>query len=571
MTTSLAAPKAETYAAPGRYYIASPGTSRTIVKNFTAPMTPRYYTGGAGGFRSYSPGQQATLRGAGQTAGIIGQSLARSAMSAAFPAATSSMSTGITNALGLTQNAWTTSASINTLYPTTVPTQLGATLTKAMPYVAAAVSFFTTQGSFGRKAANAAASGVSAYLMAAPDPTGISKAIAVAIMGIQMAIGMKGGKGPRNLPLSGRSLPQNAPQLLKEFGGLEQGPSTLRRYRYFNQQFAQDTAPLNQAHSLVSTRLKSLSRIFPSMRAVSDELDRGRATALSGSGSPGEAYGKLQGYTNALTKAEIFIENLFADKPVQGYIKRKTNMPFEEFEKGFKFSTDVWLADNLRIPRIETGRKDALTEANRLRPTGPGRYGYVDGSQYQTTIYQQQSPIQQATAGYTGLQGGYQSMPGGGYGIITKPAQYAGQYIGGTQAQASTYRPPEYGSRLTTAEYNARYGPILSAAEASAKAQKDVTAPFDKQIKEYKDFMATTPQFGSYTHFRPFEPNWTPGMPQLGLPADAPGPDLDSLKPVLNIQDGQFAGMGGGSGYPLTRFGMGMVPRMSQGKMARQA
>ena len=43
MTTSLAAPKAETYAAPGRYYTASPGTSRTILKNFTAPMTPRYY------------------------------------------------------------------------------------------------------------------------------------------------------------------------------------------------------------------------------------------------------------------------------------------------------------------------------------------------------------------------------------------------------------------------------------------------------------------------------------------------------------------------------------------------
>ena len=83
--------------------------------------------------------------------------------------------------------------------------------------------------------------------------------------------------------------------------------------------------------------------------------------------------------------------------------------------------------------------------------------------------------------------------------------------------------------------------------------------------------MATTPQFGSYTHFRPFEPNWTPGMPQLGLPADAPGPDLDSLKTVLNVQDGQFAGMSGGSGYPLTRSGMGMVPRMSQGKMARQA
>ena len=572
MTTSLAVPKkAPTYTAPGRYYIASPGTSRTILKNFTAPMTPRYYTGGAGGFRSYSPGQQATLRGAGQTAGIIGTSLARSASSAVFPGA----SVALSQSLGLATSA--ASPGIVAAYGFKDPffaastkTALGATLSKAMPYLAAATSFFTTQGSFGRKAANAAASGVAAYAMASPEP--ITKAIAVAIMGIQMAVGMSGGKGPRNLPLSGRSLPQNAPQLLKEFGGLEQGPSTLRRYRYFNQQFAQDTAPLNQAHSLVSTRLKSLSRIFPSMRAVSDELDRGRATALSGSGSPGEAYGKLQGYTNALTKAEIFIENLFADKPVQGYIKRKTNMPFEEFEKGFKFSTDVWLAGNVRIPRIETARKDALTEANRLRPNYlTGRLGYVDGSQYQTTIYQQQSPIQQATAGYTGLQGGYQSMPGGGYGIVTVPALRAGQYIGGSQAQSSSGRPAQYGSVMSTSEYNAKYGPLLSAAEAKTKATTDVTGPFDKQIKEYKDFMATTPQFGSYTHFRPFEPNWTPGMPQLGLPADAPGPDLDSLKTVLNVQDGQFAGMSGGSGYPLTRFGMGTVPRMSQGKMARQA
>ena len=162
-------------------------------------------------------------------------------------------------------------------------------------------------------------------------------------------------------------------------------------------------------------------------------------------------------------------------------------------------------------------------------------------------------------------------MPGGGYGLVTVPALRAGQYIGGSQAQSSSGRPAQYGSVMSTSEYNAKYGPLLSAAEAKTKATTDVTGPFDKQIKEYKDFMATTPQFGSYTQFRPFEPNWTPGMPQLGLPADAPGPDLDSLKTVLNVQDGQFAGMSGGSGYPLTRFGMGMVPRMSQGKMARQA
>jgi hypothetical protein len=379
------------------------------------------------------------------------------------------------------------------------------------------------------------------------------------------------GKGPRNLPLSGHSLPQNAPQLLKEFGGLEQGPSTLRRYRYFNQQFAQDTAPLNLAHGLVSTRLKSLSRIFPSMRAVSDELDRGRATALSGSGSPGEAYGKLQGYTNALTKAEIFIENLFADKPVQGYIKRKTNMPFEEFEKGFKFSTDVWLAGNVRIPRLETGRTEALAEANRIRSQGSGVYGYIGGSQAQGMVYRQQSNIQESTANYM-QKFNLTPVYAPHYGQGTQMRQIIGYkkvlspYVG----SGSQYQTPQQEAILSpgimsVSDYNKKV------AEGSAKALTAVTEPFDKQIKEYKDFMATTPQFGSYTHFRPFEPNWTPGMPQLGLPADAPGPDLDSLKPVLNIQDGQFAGMSGGSGYPLTGFGMGMMPSASQGKMARQA
>ena len=91
----------------------------------------------------------------------------------------------------------------------------------------------------------------------------------------------------------------------------------------------------------------------------------------------------------------------------------------------------------------------------------------------------------------------------------------------------------------------------------------------NRQIQEYQDYLVSTPQFGDYTMFRPFEPNWTPGTPQLGLPEDAPGPDIDTLKERLTITDGYYGGMGGG-GFPQTRFGV-TVPRMSQRGMARQA
>jgi hypothetical protein len=110
----------------------------------------------------------------------------------------------------------------------------------------------------------------------------------------------------------------------------------------------------------------------------------------------------------------------------------------------------------------------------------------------------------------------------------------------------------------------------LSAAEARAKATKDVTAPFDAELAKMRDFTGSTPQFGDYTMLRPFEPNWTPGTPQLGLPADAPGPDLDTLKERLTITDeGYYGGMAGG-GIPQFRFNAPR-PRMSQRGMARQA
>jgi len=560
MTTSLAAPKAATYAAPGRYYIASPGTSGTILKNFTAPMTPRYYTGGAGGFRSYSPGQQATLRGAGLNVGMMGQSLARSAMGKInpFPAATSSMSTGITNALGLTstgfQHGFAPAVQGGAKFaPATGPTALGSTLTKAMPYLAAATSFFTTQGSYGRKAGNAAASFATAYLWGAPDPTGITKVIAAVITGIQMLVGMSGGKGNRNIAMPPIGLSPDASSVLRQ-QQLESGPFTLKKYRYYQNQFNERARKADAAGALTQQRIGALSRIFPGMRAVSEELDVAKNVMYSTASDPAHGISNIQHYVNALTKSEYFIDTLLSDKPVQGYIKRKTNMPFEEFKKGFDFSTDLNLTERFRLPAAHAAISNVLSTAQKAPVIGRSRrtgavtqygpslwdvkMGEFLGNTYRSYTTQGNRKTGRAPVTYHQVQTGWKNTKSGG-------------------------RRPVY-EDLSGMRYN----------ETVAKATEYYTGPdteVGKELKKQQDFMASTPQFGSYTQFRPFEPNWTPGVPQLGLPADAPGPDLDSLKPVLNIQDGNFAGMSGGSGYPLTRSGMGMVPRMSQGKMARQA
>jgi len=104
---------------------------------------------------------------------------------------------------------------------------------------------------------------------------------------------------------------------------------------------------------------------------------------------------------------------------------------------------------------------------------------------------------------------------------------------------------------------------------AQDKARTTIRGPGEATIKKHQDFISSTPEFGSYTQFRPFQPNWTPGQAQLGLPADAPGPDLDSLKPVLSIDDGYYGGMRN-SGYYTT--GYSFVPlRSSQRTMSQQA
>jgi len=557
MTTSLAAErKAATYAAPGRYYTASPGTSRTILKNFTAPMTPRYYGGGTGGFRSYSPGQRATLRGAGQTASMIGANLAKSAISKAFPATSAAFS----NALGLTVTQ-SLPGHAGAFGTTTVATKLGATLTKAMPYVAAAVSFFTTQGSTGRKAGNAAATLVASKLMLAPDPTGITKAIAVAIMGIQMLVGMYGGKGKRNIGIQAIGLPENAPAILQR-QDIGKGVTTLKHYRDFTGHWKDTARPIAAAGDFTQQRLKSLSRIFPGIMDVSDALAKQRDVMYGPSSSQQAAFGNIQTYVDALYRAEGFIENLFADKMVQGYIGRKTNMSFEDFKKGWDFSTELNMTQRFKIPSVESAMEKAWGSASKPLYRTPS-YGYAGGTQYQTTIYT--DGPSQVSQSVKDLVGNWERTPTGEMGKIITPGIPAG-YIGGSQAQTQG-RPAEYGSRISMSQYN------KMVADAQAKVRKGIEEPYQKQLQVHKDFLASTPQFGSYTYFRPFQSNWTPGMPQIGLSEDAPGPDIDTLKPVLNIQDDPFTygGMGGGSGYPQTRFGGITIPRASQGKMARQA
>ena len=383
----------------------------------------------------------------------------------------------------------------------------------------------------------------------------IAPYIAVALIVAGLVMGMT-SKSDRNIQLSGYSLPANAPDVLKRLN-VSREPVTIQRYRYFQSEYDQATAPLHRAYALTQKRLGSLSRIFPGMRTVSSQLDEARAAALGGSGSQGEAFSKLQGYADGLYKAEGFIEELFQDPMAQSYMGRKTKMPFEEFEKGFKFSTDVWIMNNLSIPGQERARTEAVYKSKQPLQRGGGRAAAVKRPTQISTLTQSLMGNYYAPIYSGGGRGrkitGYQAIkqPGTGSGR----SQYGKSYMPGGK-NYKTLQVSEYEAMLKKAQED---------------AMKKITNPFDVEIARMRDFAASEPQFGSYTQFRPFEPNWTPGMPQLGLPADAPGPDLDSLKTVLNVQDGQFAGMSGGSGYPLTRFGMGMVPRMSQGKMARQA
>ena len=377
----------------------------------------------------------------------------------------------------------------------------------------------------------------------------IAPYVAVALIAASLIMGMK--KGNRNISIQSIGLPENAPAILQQ-QGIGKGVTTLRHYRDFTGHWKDTARPIDAAGDFTQQRLKSLSRIFPGMMDVSDALAKQREVMYGPSSSQQAAFGNIQTYVDALYRAEGFVENLFADKMVQGYIGRKTNMSFEDFKKGWDFSTELNLTERFRLPAAHAAISNVLSTAQkapvigRNRKTGTAtqygpslwdeKMGEFLGNTYRSYTTQGNRKTGQAPVTYRQVQTGWKSLKGGG-------------------------RRPTW-EDLSEARYN----------ETVAKATEYYTGPdteVGKELKKQQDFITSTPQFGSYTQFRPFQPNWTPGTPQIGLSEDAPGPDIDTLKERLTITDGYYGGMGGG-GFPQTRFGV-TVPRMSQRGMARQA
>ncbi len=416
---------------------------------------------------------------------------------------------------------------------------------KAFGPVATAISTFAlTDGSMSDRAANAAAATAGAVIGQALIPipyvgAAIGSTLASAGLGKLM------GGGHHVFNIRGIKLPENAPQILKD-QGIEKEPRTISRYRYFDTAWHETIDPMTRAGDLTQQRVAALSRIFPGMRNIGKELADSRADMLKVASSTSHAMSKAQNYSNALYKTEGFIEELFGDKTAQGYIKRKTNMPFEEFEKGFKFASDKVITQNIHLPAAQKALDTAWGKANR------GTQRRNKGSGWKGT-----TPYEQMVQGNMG--GVYKEMTSGGGRARNKKTIGYQKLI----KKGGRGRRPQYGPMINTGVYNT----MLTAAQD--KARTTIRGPGEATIKKHQDFISSTPEFGSYTQFRPFQPNWTPGQAQLGLPADAPGPDIDSLKNRLTItEDGYYGGMAGGFN---TQFRYrGPSPRQSQRGMARQ-
>jgi hypothetical protein len=381
----------------------------------------------------------------------------------------------------------------------------------------------------------------------------IAPYVAVALTAASLIMGRK--KGNRNISIQSIGLPENAPAILQQ-QNIGKGVTTLRHYRDFTGHWKDTARPISAAGALTQQRIGALSRIFPGMRNVGKELAEAKEVMYGPSSSQQAAFGNIQHYVNALYKAEGFMTELFQDPIAQGYIGRKTNMTFEEFEKGFDFASQKVIITNVSLPDTQKSLADAWGKATRGSVYRSG--GKIGGSGWRGPV-----PYKAKTQEYLGNVYRPVTTGGGkgrkkittGYQIQTRPGSRKGKKMG---------QPAQWSDKLISV---ADYSKTLK--EAQAKAREYFVGPQEKQIQEYQDYLVSTPQFGSYTQFRPFEPNWTPGTPQLGLPEDAPGPDIDTLKERLTITDGYYGGMGGG-GFPQTRFGV-TVPRMSQRGMASQA
>ena len=421
----------------------------------------------------------------------------------------------------------------------------GAGLGYGGPVAAAIAAFALGGGSMSDRAASAAAAGIGAAVgqVLIPIPfVGAAIGSTLASMGLGT---LMGGSGHHVFNIRGIKLPENAPQILKD-QGIEKEPRRISRYRYFDTAWHETIDPMTRAGDLTQQRVAALSRIFPGMRNIGKELADSRADMLKVANSPSHAMSKAQNYSNALYKTEGFIEELFGDKTAQGYIKRKTNMPFEEFEKGFKFASDKVITQNIHLPAAQKALDTTWNKANRGMRYKSGKNKGWKG----TTPYEQ---MVQSNIG-----GVYKEMTsGGGRSRNKKTIGYQKLIKKGGRG-----RGPQYGPIISPSIYNT----MLTAAQD--KARTTIRGPGEATIKKHQDFISSTPEFGSYTQFRPFQPNWTPGQAQLGLPADAPGPDLDSLKPVLSIDDGYYGGMRNSGNYTT---GYSFMPlRSSQRTMSEQ-
>jgi hypothetical protein len=278
--------------------------------------------------------------------------------------------------------------------------------------------------------------------------------------------------------------------------------------------------------------------------------------------SPQDAMNNIQNYANDLYKAEGFIDEVFADKMAQGYIKRKTNMPFEDFKKGFEDRSQKVITQNIRIPQAQKSLADARKKATRGSQTRQGKGASLHGKYYGTTPLEKETqkymsqyePITRSWGGKTGNK-------------FTETTGYREVIKEAVRGSGKTYnritRPAIYGQTIGVDKYN----DIVRGATIEAER---VLFPQQKQIQEYPELLAADIEAGPYSAFDPLSKDWTPGEPQAGSTASYEPTDLPqvlNMKPFDSNQGYYFTGFKGSG--PIYAAGMPVpgLRRSPQGRM----
>ena len=332
--------------------------------------------------------------------------------------------------------------------------------------------------------------------------------------------------------VGGISLPDNPPQILLD-QEITRNPITIRKYRYFSGYWKESAAPLVMAGDLTQQRLEALSRIFPGMINISKELAKGRERMYGPSKSPQDAMNNIQNYANDLYKAEGFIDEVFANKMAQGYIKRKTNMPFEDFKKGFEDRSQKVITQNIRLPQAQKALADASAKAHK------GTWGRGKGPSAFSTAVQRIMPKYEPIAAINLRTGRTYGNPRiiTGYKPVITPR--------------SRGREAKYGPAISVGAYNTKLE------EVKAQVSESMFGAQQKQIQEYQDLLAANIEAGPYSAFDPFNKDWTPGEPQAGSTASYEPTDLPqvlNMKPFDNNQGYYFTGFKGSG--PIYAAGM---------------